>query len=244
MAYSITDLRRFVRKNARNAMSSSMYTDQDIDDSYFLAAFEWTRIVRPNRTLTSLQLSVGSSAIPAFPATWTPDNTMQVDLVLSGSILWPGIQFVSMDQLFVERAKWSTGLPGTSLPQARPCFMAVPDATTATTTGQIDTLADQAYIIKLWAWTAFVPWTSGGTPSAGLGFTDEQVQIIASSGAPYYLQRFESENAAMARDSMYASFILNANRFRGMNTGGRGGQITDKDDPNCYEGRRITEVIA
>ncbi len=319
MSYTIADVRRFTRKSARNAQSSSMYSDQDIDDAYFEASFEWTRLVRPSRTLTALTLAVGSSSIPAFPSNWTPENTMQVDLTLAGSIITPGINFVTMDQLYIERAKRGIGSPLT-LPQDRPRFMAVPDSTQATTLGQIDTLSDQAYGINLWQWNPFVPWTSGqgllsgsvgtanqilpvtvlaggyypgatptvtvsagtgsgatfvvtmngttissiavsaagtnytGTPvfslngvvasGVSIGFSDEQVQIIASSGAPYYLQRFEPENAEMARDSMYASFIANAKRLSGMGAGGRGGQTVDKDNCDNYGRRRIREVVA
>jgi hypothetical protein len=227
MALTIDDLRRLVRKNARNAMSDAMYSGQDIDDAYFAAADEWTGLVKPNRTLTTLALSLGSSTIPAFPANWTPENTMQVDLLLTGYVINPGISFVSMEQL--RRKQWEHGSP---IPTARPTMMAVADATAAAITGIIDTLADAAYTINLWRWTPFAAWTSGGVPSSGLGFTDEQVRIIAMSGAPYYLQRNEPENSARC-DEMYRQFLLRAQQIASRNAGGRSGQVEYKDNTDC-----------
>jgi hypothetical protein len=205
-----------------------MYSPADIDDAYFAAAEEWTAIVKPNRTLTTLTLTAGSDSIPAFPASWLPENTMQVDLLLSGQVVNPSLAFVSMEQLRRKQAE-----RGDIILTGRPSMMAVPDNATGSSSGKVDVLADAAYTINLWRWTPFVEWTAGSTRPLSLGFSDEQVRIICMSGAPYYLQRNEPENADRCRE-LYKEFLMRAQQFSSRNAGGRGGQVEYKDEDSPY----------
>lgn len=226
MAYNVSDLRLLVRTYARNAFASSMYTDTDIDNALQVAGDRWMRITKAFRSLDTVTLSVGSTAITA-PTAWLPRYHLQCYVTLSGQILPPDIKLVPYDEVLARQY----GIGGTII-NARPTMMGFPSSSNAN--GILDASPDQAYVFNFWYWQPFTTWVAGGTPSPNaFNLTDEQLRVVATIGAPAELQKNEPENAARCKD-MLAEFLKEASNFKSQDIGGRLGTTLLRDCPDNY----------
>lgn len=232
MGYAVADVRTIIRQSARNALSSSVYLDAQIDLSFQIGADEWNRITKGARALATLPLTPGSSVLPAIPVDCTPQRILQVFLLLAGEIIDPEFTFASYEEIQKD-ARDSRGYLEPGLASGRPRKMAFLDGGT---TGIVWPTPTQAYTIELWYAQPFTSWTAGGTPSPNsFNLPDEQLRVIARFGAPGYLQLNEKTNHAIAQGNL-DEFRAQAKAFAKQGYGGRGGQVSDRSTD--HDGRR------
>jgi hypothetical protein len=231
MAYTITDLRTLVRYSARDASDSAKYSDTRIDWAIQQAMLAWARETKTPRQLSTIALTQGSATVGAFPTGFTPDLVLDVYLTLSGSVIKPSLKFTSISGVLSAQVDETSDIDATGdePTTGRPTRIAFKNDANA----YLDTLCDEAYTLNVWWQAPLTLWTPGGVgPTFNL--SDESLLVIASSGAVYYLQKNEPENAALAQQC-YMQFLAEAKRFAGSGAGGRGTRVLERESPRTVD---------
>ena len=219
MAFSITDLRAYVRVYGRNANDPAAYPDASIDSALMQAIAEWQRLTPNYRKLDQVTLTVGTTVVPAFPAGFVPSLLVRAFLTLSGVTLDPGISFTTIDAVLRRQATLcqSSNTPN-SPPSGKPQYIGFQDQTNP----QSDFAADKPYVVNVWWRPQQAFWTPGSdTPPFVL--PDDALFPIASQGAVSYLHAGEPDNAALSKQ-MHDRFLESARQFNARDAGGTGEQ--------------------
>ena len=213
-----------------------MYSPENLDNALMLAGNEWVRVVKPVKTLTTLTLTPGSNAMPTVDANWKPQYQLQQTLMLSGKILNPN--FVITDYNAVLYQQFLQGGDSTTN-SGRPSMAGYPDNGSGNT-GICFPTPDKAYTLTFWWWVGFPSWTAGGSGPSFASFPDEQLRIIATDGVESYLQANEKGNQDIAAAAR-VRFREKMQEFLALGTGGRGAQVSYRDDPDaCYPRNVVT----
>jgi hypothetical protein len=212
---TLAEMITMVRDFARNAQDSTMYPDARITRAIDVAADEWQRVTKAPRTLGTLTLTAGSSALPNFPATWLPERHLQATLVSpTGEVINPDVAVVSDTQLRRQQFEYGSN---TSTGDVQ--SIAYLTNSTAST-GTAFPVPNAANLIYLWYWVPF----NSTTPN----LPDDHLRAICTWGAPVILQQAEPENFARC-ERMWAKFQQVARDVRARDAGGRTGALSFKD---------------
>lgn len=241
MGYSLSDLRTLSRQFVRNANDSSMYPDTAVDNALMMAGEEWCRLVKP-RTLGTITLTAGSSFIATVPADWLPElqRAATVVDVASTGFVTPDIHFADYNDVLRSYREVNAILSNSTANATaasftgKPCLFGFP--ANSTSGGIVSPIPDQPYPILVWYEVPFPTWTAGGTQANFSTMTDAALRIIATNGVEWKLHEHEPENMAIAEQARQR-FTEEMWRFKSRDTGGRGGQISYRDDPDMRHDR-------
>lgn len=195
-SYSLAQIRLDGRAQSRNAMDSTAFFTRDIDKAFQRAANRWLRGTKQVRTLSQLQLTVGSATLPAFPTGFLPEFVIDSYLTLSGAIVYPKISITDIQTVYIaQRNNWmntSSTDPPTVPPTGQPSLIGF----SSTTAGVLDYLPDKAYLVNIFWWKmleAFTPGCMGAWSSS----TAYQPGDVVSSGGTLYQAISSNTNVAV-----------------------------------------------
>ena len=175
MAFTLLDARSRIRLAARNADDSGLYTDAAVDNALVLALDEWTRIVKPTRTTSTLTLTAASASLPTLPTGFLPEQLLRVYLTLSGQFVRPNIMSISYDALLEKQYENGGDAVG------RPQYMAF----TSPTAGVVYPTPDNAYSLLLRWWSQPTSWTAGTQGLYAAGTAYQKGDVVSDSGTLY-----------------------------------------------------------
>lgn len=231
MALALSDLRTLARQFTRIGNDYGMYPDTFVDNALMLAAEDWVRVVKPSRTLSTLTLTAGANTMGSMPTAWKPEYQLKQTVVHATTTVNPDFHFADYNDVLMTQLNAG----GTNAPTGVPKIFGFRDQST----GIFYPTADLTYTAYFWWWNPAPTWTAGGTASGLDVIPDEQWRIICSDGVTSKLQSKEPQSRVIAEEARQR-FEAKMWQFKGRNAGGRGPQISVRDDPDVdYATERI-----
>lgn len=187
-----------------------MYSDADVDRSIQWAGNDFVEHSHYTKTTSTMAISDGSTALPAFPTGFRPERLLSAYIVAEGKTL-DVRPYEELVELIDQEA--GEGVP-TKI------------AFTTLTTGVVYPIPDAAYTLAVRFWEPFTDWTAGGTPSPNsFNLPDDVLRVVLMTGAVARLQANEPEHGYAAE--RMAEYI--AYRTRMTQVGKLGVRVNDRD---------------
>ena len=161
MAYGLEDLQNILRYSARNAKTAAEYPCQQIDIALQAAIRLFLRLTYASREADTLTLVPGSNVLTVWPPGFLPEFLLSAYITLSGKLLYPELQIVTIEQLLTAQRAGFNRFPSAIVPglpaTGQPTMLAWTDQSTA----EIYPIPDQPYAINLWWWRNLNAWRAG-----------------------------------------------------------------------------------
>lgn len=182
MAYTLSDARLWVRQFARNAQSSSMYSDSDVDRAIMTVGDDFVWKTNATRTLSSLSIISGTSTITSgFATGFVPERILRAYIATYNDLT------ITTHETVLRLLKDNAISAGT------PTHLGF----YSTTALEMYPTPDANYTLKVLWVPPFSSFTVGTGSPTGVTFNlpDEYLRVMWTYGAPAMLQHNEPEHA-------------------------------------------------